>query len=104
MLAFIIWAFMGIVFIAMGVYDYHAKTTRPFGFWSNVKIPEVKDVKAYNKALGKLFIVFGVIFILLGIPLLAGQNSPWIILSIVGVMVLAIVAMAVYTVGIESKF
>ena len=42
---------------------------------------EVKDRKKYNAAVGKLFSVFGIVFILLGLPLLAGQNSPWIFLS-----------------------
>ena len=102
--AFVIWGVMGLFFIGMGIYDYHAKTAKPFGFLSNVKVAEVKDVKAYNKALGKLFICFGIVFILLGLPLLAGQNSPWFIFSMVGVMVLAIVSMAVYTVGIEGKY
>lgn len=102
--AFIIWCIMGLVFISMGIYDFHAKSARPFGFWSNVKVVEVKDVQAYNKALGKLFIVFGIVFIILGLPLLMEQNSPWIIFSMVGVMVLAITSMAVYTVGIEGKY
>ena len=104
MLAFILWTICGLIFVGMGIYDHHAKTTRPFGFWANVKTAEVKDVQAYNKALGKLFIGFGIVFILLGLPLLAGQNSPWIILSIVGVMALAIASMAIYTVGIEGKY
>ena len=102
--AFVIWCVMGLFFIGMGIYDYHAKTTRPFSFWSNVKVTEIKNVQAYNKALGKLFIAFGIAFIILGLPLLAGQNSPWIIFSIVGVMILAIASMAVYTVGIEGKY
>ena len=42
---------------------------------------EVKDRKKYNAAVGKLFSVFGLVFILFGLPLLAGQNSPWIFLS-----------------------
>ena len=102
--AFVIWCVMGLVFIGMGIYDYHVKSARPFGFWSNVKVVEVRDVQAYNKALGKLFIAFGIVFIILGLPLLTGQNSPWIIFSMVGVMVLAIISMAVYTVGIEGKY
>lgn len=102
--AFIIWAILGLVFIGMGIYDCRAKSARPFGFWSNVKVADIKNVQAYNKALGKLFIVFGVVFIILGLPLLAGQNSPWIIFSMVGVMILAITSMAVYTVGIEGKY
>ena len=62
--AFVIWCVMGLFFIGMGIYDYHAKTTRPFSFWSNVKVTEIKNVQAYNKALGKLFIAFGIVFII----------------------------------------
>ena len=40
----------------------------------------------------------------LGIPLLAGQNSAWIILSILGVMAESIAAMAVYSLVIEKKY
>jgi uncharacterized membrane protein len=102
--AFVIWCIIGLFFVGLGIYDCRAKSARPFGFWSNVKVTDIKDVPAYNKALGKLFIWFGIVFILLGIPFLTGQNSPWIILSMVGVMVLTIVSMAVYTVGIEGKY
>ncbi len=105
MLAFIIWSIMGVCFIAMGIYDYCAKSPKPFGFWANAKQFPVKDVKRYNKALGKLFIAFGVIFILLGLPLLkAGQNSPWVIIPIVGCMFLSIGTMIVYVVVIEPKY
>lgn len=104
MIAFFIWGVCGILFVGIGIYDYFAKIRRPFGFWANAKQFEVNDVKAYNKALGKLFIGFGVAFILIGLPLLDGQNSPWIILSIIGAMVWAIVLMVIYTMVIEPKY
>ena len=102
--AFIIWCTLGLLFVGIGIYDCLAKSARPFGFWSNVKVGEIKDVQAYNKALGKLFIFFGITFSLLGLPLLAGQNSAWIILSMAGTMILTIVTMAVYTIAIEGKY
>lgn len=40
----------------------------------------------------------------LGLPLLKGQNSPLILLSIIGVMAEAIAAMAVYETVIEKKY
>lgn len=64
----------------------------------------MKDVKAYNKALGKLWIVFGMIFALLGMPFLAGQNSGYVVATILGTMVLAIFTMVVYVTKIESKY
>ena len=102
--AFIIWTIMGLIFIVWGIYSIYAKNQKAFGFWANVPKFEVTDVKAYNKALGKLWIGFGAVFIVLGIPFLGGQNSPWVIFSILGCMILAITAMVVYVVAIEPRY
>lgn len=76
----------------------------PVGFWANVETIKVSDVKRYNRATGILFIVYGVVFILLGILLLGGQNTPYILLSIVGVMFETIIIMVVYSLLIEEKY
>lgn len=101
---FAIWIFAGVFFIAMGIYDWNAKNKRPFGFWANAETFPVEDVASYNKALGKLWCVFGSIFIILGLPLLAGQDSPIILLSILGVAFESIGAMVVYVTKIEKKY
>ena len=44
----------------------------PVGFWANTETIKVKDVKDYNRASGLLFIIYGIIFVILGIPLLDG--------------------------------
>ena len=54
--------------------------------------------------MGKLWCVFGLILIVLGLPLLKKQNSPFILFSILGVMAEAIVTMAVYVTVIEKKY
>lgn len=102
--AFVIWALAGGVMVAFGIYALSSKRALPFGFWANAKVFEVSDVRAYNRALGKLWCVFGICFVLLGFPLLGEQNSPYIILSILGCMVEAIVAMVVYVTVIEKKY
>lgn len=104
MLGFLIWSLLGIAFIGLGIYAYFSKKERAFGFWANAKTVPMKDVKAYNRALAKLYIVYGVVFILLGLPLLAGQNSPLIILSILGAALSTIVLMGVYIIKIEGKY
>lgn len=104
MLAFIIWVVVALAFIGMGIYSIFSKKPRPFGFWANAEVFQVTDVEKYNAAMGKLFIAFGVGFIVLGLPLLAGQNSALIIFSILGVMGEAIAAMVVYTTVIEKKY
>lgn len=101
MIGFIIWAACGVLFLIMGGYAFFAG--KPMGFWSNTKVPEIADVKSYNRAVGILFCVYGIVFILLGLPLLAGRNSPYILISILGVMFETLAIMIAYT-RIEQKY
>ena len=102
-LSFTIWSIIGLLFIILGIYAFFSKKAQPMGFWANAKMFEVTDVRKYNAAMGKLFIGFGMIFIILGLPLLSGQNSALIILSVFGVMAEVIIMMAIYTIVIEKK-
>lgn len=104
MLAFILWSLLGLAMVILGIYDYCSKKEVAFGFWANAKIAPIKDVKSYNRALGKLFMVYGILLILLGLPLLIGNKSPLIVLTIVGTSLLSIVVMAIYTIKIEGKY
>jgi len=101
-LGFFVWALLGIIFIGLGIYSLFTK--KAMGFWANAKVAEIADIKKYNCAMAKLFCIYGIVFLLLGLPLLAGQNSPWIIISILGVMFESIGAMVVYTTVIEKKY
>ena len=103
-IAFIIWALIGVLFIAMGIYDLSSKKAKPFGFWANAEVASIEDVRGYNRALGILWCVYGVLFVLIGLPLLAGQNSGSIIISMLGTMFISIGAMVAYVVGIEPKY
>ena len=69
-----------------------------------MKTLPMRDVKAYNRAVGWLFIVYGIVFMLLGLPLLGGQNSAGVIISVLGVMAETIAAMAVYILVIQNKY
>ena len=104
MAAFLIWLFVSALFIAYGIHAFISKKAVPFSFWANAKVFEVNDVRAYNRAVGKLWCVFGIVLALFGIPLLKGQNSLYVMLSIVGVMAEAIAAMVDYVVVIEKKY
>ena len=61
-------------------------------------------MKGYNRALGKLWCVYGVLFTLIGLPLLDGQNSGLIVITILAAMFISIGAMVAYAVGIEPKY
>ena len=103
LIAFVIWAIMGVLFIAMGIYDLNSKKAKPFGFWANAEVAPIEDAKGYNRALGILWCVYGVLFTLIGLPLLDEQNSGLIILSILCAMLISIAAIVVYVVGIEPN-
>ncbi len=104
LLGFLIWLCLGLMFMGTGAYMFLSGKSVPFGFWANVEIFQVRDVRGYNRAVGKLWFTFGLVFILLGLPFLSGQNSALSVLSILGVMAEAIGAMVVYTVVIERKY
>ncbi len=101
-LGFLIWSMVGCMFICLGIYSIFSK--RPVGFWANANMFEVTDIKKYNCAVAKLFCIFGIIFILLGVPLLQEQNSAWISLSVFGTMAESITAMVIYVTVIEKKY
>ena len=101
-MAFVIWCLCGCLFIGLGVFAFFSK--KPVGFWANVKTFAVNDVKKYNAAMGKLFCIYGLVFDLLGLPLLDGQSSPLAIVSVVGVMLSIIVLMVIYVTVIEPKY
>ena len=103
-LAFIIWAIIGVLVIAFGIYCLNSKKAKPFGFWANAEVGTVENVKGYNRALGILWCVYGGLFIVIGLPLLDGQNSGLIIISMLGTVFISIAAMVAYTVGIEPKY
>jgi len=109
---FFIWLFISFLFIALGIYAFVCKKQVYFGFWASPfgirthaeqNFP-VNDLKAYNRAVGKLWIVFGIVLACLGLPILKGQNSPLIIFTILGTMAETIMVMAVYVTVIEKKY
>lgn len=102
MIGFIIWCLVGCMCSGIGVICFYSKSV--VGFWAGGKTPEVTDMKAYNHAVGRLWCVFGIIFIFIGMPLLAGQNSPLVLLPVVGSVIWVIALMAIYELGIMRKY
>lgn len=101
-IGFVIWCAFGGIFLCLAIVCWFS--SKPVGFWANAEMFEPSNVKKYNHAVGRLFFVFGIILIALGIPLLAGQNSAWALISVAGVMIESIAAMAIYTLVIEKKY
>ena len=102
-LGFAGWTMVACFFVGLGIYDFRTDRQAEVGFWANAKTPPMRDVKAYNRAVGKLFMVYGIIFFLLGTPLLTG-NALLLMLSVAGIMLATIACMAVYIIGIQGKY
>ncbi len=103
MIGFVIWMLVGVMFLGFGISSF--KADKPVGFWANANTPEIGDVSAYNRAVGKLWCAFAIVFALLGCPfLVAEQNSPLFFISIVGVMIEIIAVAVIYSLGIEEKY
>lgn len=58
--------------IGIGIRAFFQK--KATGFWANIKTVTMADIKGYNHTVGKLFIMYGVVFIALGMPLLGSQT------------------------------
>ena len=102
MFIFFIWALFGLVPIGLGIYAFNS--SKAIDFWANMKTTQdVSDIKAYNRALARLWWVFAIIFILLGLPLLLDQKSALAIIIIPGVMLDCIFLMAMLR-KIEIKY
>lgn len=67
-ISFFIFTAVSILFYIIGVVSWKAK--EPVGFFTGIKPPKVKDTKAFNHAVAKIWFVFATLFELLGIPLL----------------------------------
>lgn len=101
--AFSAYALIGLFFLIMGIRCLHSD--KPSGFWANAKQFEVTDVRAYNKAMSKLWFVAALLYTSLGLPLLTPANILLVILiSVVGTMIVSIGLMIFFTTVIEPKF
>lgn len=104
-IGFMIWTLVSCGFIGYGIYLMFSKREVPVGFWANVKEqPQVTDAKGYNKALGKLFCGYGIALILLGLPMLGGQNSAGVIFTVLGAAWASIALAVIYSTVILKKY
>ncbi len=104
-MGFVIWVICGLLFVGIGIYDYMSK--KQVGFWANFDVPEVEDVIGFNKAVGRLFIIYGVVFILIGIPLIPSifyKNMLLVFIPIIGTIFETIWLMVYFVMKIEKVY
>ena len=95
MIGFMIWSLVAVLFAGIGLSTW--KSEEAVGFFTFVKPPVVRDVKAYNHAVSILWSISAVLLEMIGIPLLfLEQNFPVFIPIIFAVVVLLIGMMIAY--------
>ena len=100
-MGFFIWTLITLIFVYIGITI--RKSNIPVNLFTFGDAPKVNDIKRYNKAVSNLWLVFTILFEMIGISLLfIKQNSPFIILIVLGVVFLVIGMMVMHT-KIESK-
>lgn len=104
MQAILLWSACSLIILIYGIFAFFSK--KAYGFWANGKDPvEVIDVKSYNHALGRLFIVYAVLLELLGIPLLTPERKLLIALVTgLGTGIVTIAMVTWYVIKIEQKY
>lgn len=101
-MGFFIWTLITLIFVYIGIII--RKSNIPVNLFTFGDAPKVNDIKRYNKAVSNLWLVFTILFEIIGISLLfIKQNSPFIILIVLGVVFLVIGMMVMHT-KIESKY
>ena len=97
----IIWLMVACFYIILGISVCFRK--KYFNFWANFKGAEVKDVDAYNRAVGRLLMLYGFLLALLA-PLLKNGQPLLAVLVVVGTVVLSILLMVIYQCVIVAKY
>lgn len=100
-IAILIFVLLGLLFIGMGIHCYLAKEA--VHFWANVKRAEIRHVKEYNRKVGNLWFLYGGSFLVFALPFKAGQNSGWIVISVLGIVFMSLLLMILYSL-LESKY
>lgn len=101
-MGFFIWTLITLIFVYIGITI--RKSNIPVNLFTFGDAPKANDIKRYNKAVSNLWLVFTILFEMIGISLLfIKQNSPLVILIVLGVVFLVIGMMVMHT-KIESKY
>ena len=103
LIVFCVWSLSSLLFVVFGICTLSAK--KPMPFWTHERKIEVRDVKAYNKAVAFLYFVYAFTILILGVPMLfSRQNSAGFIIPVLGLPIASILMIAVYVTCIEAKY
>lgn len=101
-IGFAIWTVTAVFYLIIGISSWRSE--KEVGFFTGVKPPKMKDVKAYNHAVAKIWFWFAGLFEVIGVPLLfIEQNSPIVFLIVLAMLPLVIGTVIVYL-RVEAKY
>ncbi len=107
MQAYLIWLACSLLFVAIGISCFFsAEKGKVAGFWASINpldAEQLTDVAAFNKAVGKLFIAFGIGFALLGLLILYGGLAGAVFTTL-GSFAMVIALVVTYVLKIEPKY
>ncbi|WP_329382569.1 hypothetical protein [Anaerofustis butyriciformans] len=93
-----------LIFVIIGISMINTKD-KPIQYLSNTKkLPNVKNIRGYNKAIGKIFIIFALLLLPILSPIvLFSQNSKYSFLSIL-LMPFWVIGLIISCVFTEGKY
>lgn len=99
LIAFAVWCIWCVFFIGLAIYIWFSKKA----IYLTKNKFEVTDIRKFNHAMAKCYVAYGTIFIVLGLPVLAG-HFEYILFSIAGVVMETIILWVVYSLVIKKTY
>jgi len=96
---------MALLFIGIGLIAICSR--KPAGVYSCVKPPDldkIRDLKAYNRAVGKLLMGYAILFIIIGFVVIFVNENTAGILILISAFPGAIIVMIIYETVISQKY
>lgn len=101
----IAWWIIAVIFFVLAFFTYRSK--KPVSIYSNIKAPDIErisDLKAYNKAVGKLLAGYALLQALTGILLLNATKKEIEFLTVFSTFFGAILMIILYEAIIADKY
>ena len=101
-IGFVVWSIIAALFVGIGISGLKSKNA--VGFFTFAKVPIVRDVKKYNRAVSMIWFMGAVLLEMMGAPLFFfEQNSPIFIFVVMGVLFL-VIGMIISYIKVENKY
>ena len=90
---------------AVNQYRSLYKNKKPGSFFTyENEGPEVSDIRLYNKAVSKLWISTGILFEVIGVPLLFLKQNAWQFLFMIHAVVFLLVSLMIRYLHIKDRY